>query len=45
MDLREKVAKFKQPKEVFFENELPRNSMGKVQKVELREKFKNIFLN
>ena len=44
-NLREKVAKFKQPKEVFFENELPRNSMGKVQKVELREKFKNIFLN
>jgi malonyl-CoA/methylmalonyl-CoA synthetase len=44
-NLTEKIAKFKQPKEVIFENELPRNSMGKVQKVELREKFKNIFLN
>ena len=44
-NLIEKIAKFKQPKKVFFENELPRNSMGKVQKVDLREKFKNTFLN
>ena len=44
-NLLEKIAKFKQPKEIIFENTLPRNSMGKVQKVELRDKFKNLFTN
>ncbi len=34
-----RLAKFKQPKRVFFVNELPRNSMGKVQKNALRELY------
>jgi malonyl-CoA/methylmalonyl-CoA synthetase len=32
------LAKFKQPKRVFFLDELPRNAMGKVQKADLRER-------
>ncbi|MEH6628408.1 MAG: malonyl-CoA synthase [Motiliproteus sp.] len=38
-----KLAKFKQPKKVFFVNELPRNAMGKVQKKELRETYNDSF--
>jgi malonyl-CoA/methylmalonyl-CoA synthetase len=38
-DLRDKLAKFKQPKRVLFVNELPRNIMGKVQKNLLREQY------
>jgi malonyl-CoA/methylmalonyl-CoA synthetase len=34
--LKERLAKFKQPKRVFFVDELPRNAMGKVQKNVLR---------
>ena len=41
--LAENMAKFKQPKKVFFVDELPRNSMGKVQKNLLREQFKDTF--
>ncbi len=41
--MKDTVAKYKQPKKVFFEAELPRNTMGKVQKKELREKYKNTF--
>jgi malonyl-CoA/methylmalonyl-CoA synthetase len=37
--LREKLANFKVPKRVYFVDELPRNTMGKVQKNVLREKF------
>jgi len=37
------LAKFKQPKRVFFLDELPRNAMGKVQKAALRERFKNTY--
>ena len=37
--LRGEIAKFKVPKRVFFEEALPRNAMGKVQKALLREKF------
>uniref|UniRef100_A0A6S6U4N9 Acetoacetyl-CoA synthetase [leucine] (EC) n=1 Tax=uncultured Thiotrichaceae bacterium TaxID=298394 RepID=A0A6S6U4N9_9GAMM len=33
------IAKFKQPKQVFFVDELPRNTMGKVQKNVLRETY------
>jgi malonyl-CoA/methylmalonyl-CoA synthetase len=33
------IASFKVPKRVVFVAELPRNSMGKVQKTVLREKF------
>ena len=38
-----KLARFKQPKQVFFVEELPRNAMGKVQKKELRERYNDIY--
>ncbi len=37
--LHDRLAKFKQPKRVFFVDELPRNAMGKVQKNVLRETY------
>ena len=37
------LAKFKVPKRVFYVDALPRNTMGKVQKAELREKYKGTF--
>jgi malonyl-CoA/methylmalonyl-CoA synthetase len=37
--LKDRLAKFKQPKRVFFVDELPRNAMGKVQKNVLRETY------
>ncbi len=37
------LAKFKQPKAVFLTKELPRNSMGKVQKMALRAEFADLF--
>jgi malonyl-CoA/methylmalonyl-CoA synthetase len=37
--LRGEIAHFKVPKRVFFEEALPRNAMGKVQKAMLRERF------
>jgi malonyl-CoA/methylmalonyl-CoA synthetase len=41
--LEERLAKFKQPKRVFFVEALPRNAMGKVQKATLRETYKGAF--
>lgn len=41
--LENRLAKFKQPKRVFFVAELPRNTMGKVQKNVLRDTYKDIF--
>jgi malonyl-CoA/methylmalonyl-CoA synthetase len=38
-----RLARFKQPKRVLFLDELPRNTMGKVQKNVLREQFKNLY--
>lgn len=38
-----RLAKFKQPKRVFFVDDLPRNTMGKVQKAVLRETYKDIY--
>ncbi len=38
-----RLAKFKLPKRVFVVNDLPRNAMGKVQKVELRNQYGKIF--
>jgi malonyl-CoA/methylmalonyl-CoA synthetase len=40
--LKDKLARFKQPKHIAFVDELPRNTMGKVQKNLLREQFKHI---
>ncbi|VAW11939.1 Long-chain-fatty-acid--CoA ligase [hydrothermal vent metagenome] len=37
------IARFKQPKKLFVQDELPRNTMGKVQKSALRERYKEIF--
>ena len=41
--LQGKLAKYKQPKRVFFIDSLPRNTMGKVQKNELRRRFQNTY--
>ncbi|MEC8744020.1 MAG: malonyl-CoA synthase [Pseudomonadota bacterium] len=41
--LADKLAKFKQPKTCIFVEELPRNTMGKVQKAALRERHQQIF--
>ncbi len=43
--LANKLAKFKQPKKIFFIPELPRNTMGKVQKKALREEYTSIYLS
>jgi malonyl-CoA/methylmalonyl-CoA synthetase len=37
-----KLARFKQPKRVIFVDELPRNTMGKVQKNALRDTYKDL---
>ena len=41
--LSDKIAKFKQPKKIIFTDNLPRNTMGKVQKSELRKKYQDLF--
>ncbi len=38
-----RLAKFKLPKRVVFVDDLPRNTMGKVQKNVLREKFADLY--
>ncbi|WP_424943988.1 malonate--CoA ligase [Aliiroseovarius crassostreae] len=38
-----KLARFKQPKQVILVEELPRNTMGKVQKNVMRETYKDLF--
>jgi len=40
-----RIAKFKLPKRVLFIDELPRNTMGKVQKNILRDKFGTLYAN
>jgi malonyl-CoA/methylmalonyl-CoA synthetase len=39
--LKTMIANFKVPKQIFFVDQLPRNTMGKVQKNILRQQFKN----
>ncbi|CUH51312.1 malonate--CoA ligase [Shimia marina] len=41
--LAQSLAKFKQPKQIIFLPELPRNTMGKVQKKALRETYADLF--
>lgn len=41
--LQGQLARYKQPKRVLFIEQLPRNVMGKVQKSELRERFKDLY--
>jgi malonyl-CoA/methylmalonyl-CoA synthetase len=40
---KDKIAKYKQPKKIIFMDNLPRNSMGKVQKNSLRKNNQNLF--
>ncbi|KAA5605870.1 malonyl-CoA synthase [Roseospira marina] len=40
---KEHLANYKTPKRVFFVEELPRNTMGKVQKAQLREQHADLF--
>ncbi|MCF6368103.1 malonate--CoA ligase [Rhizobium halophilum] len=41
--LRERLARYKQPKHVIFIKELPRNTMGKVQKNVLRDQYRQLY--
>ena len=41
--LAQSLARFKRPRHYIFADSLPRNTMGKVQKAQLRELHKNIF--
>jgi malonyl-CoA/methylmalonyl-CoA synthetase len=41
--LEQRLAKFKVPKRVVFVPELPRNTMGKVQKSALRDRYRDIY--
>ena len=41
--LKNRIANFKVPKQVFVVDDLPRNAMGKVQKNLLREQHKALF--
>lgn len=43
LKLESQLAKFKQPKKIFFVDILPRNAMGKIQKNNLREIYKDTF--
>jgi len=42
-ELKYAIARFKQPKQTLFLPELPRNTMGKVQKKALRDRYANLF--
>ena len=42
--LRDRLARFKQPRRILVIDELPRNAMGKVQKALLRARFGGLFL-
>ena len=41
--IRDKIARFKQPKKIYVVKELPRNTMGKVQKNILRDQYGSTF--
>ena len=41
--LGDRLARYKQPKQIIFVDELPRNTMGKVQKNVLRERYCNLY--
>jgi malonyl-CoA/methylmalonyl-CoA synthetase len=38
-----RLAKYKLPKRILFLQDLPRNSMGKVLKAELRKTYENLY--
>jgi non-ribosomal peptide synthetase component E (peptide arylation enzyme) len=41
--VREQLADFKAPKRIVFVAQLPRNTMGKVEKAQLREDLARVF--
>jgi malonyl-CoA/methylmalonyl-CoA synthetase len=41
--LADSLARFKQPRVIDFVDELPKNTMGKVQKTVLRDQYATIF--
>ena len=41
--LKDRLARYKQPKRIFFVDQLPRNAMGKVQKNVLRDRYQASF--
>jgi malonyl-CoA/methylmalonyl-CoA synthetase len=41
--IKDRLARFKQPRCIFIVDELPRNTMGKVQKNLLREQYRDVF--
>jgi malonyl-CoA/methylmalonyl-CoA synthetase len=41
--LQDRIARYKQPKKVIFVDDLPRNTMGKVQKNVLRERYGDLY--
>ncbi|WEX73949.1 malonyl-CoA synthase [Sinorhizobium numidicum] len=41
--LQERLARYKQPKRIIFAEDLPRNTMGKVQKNVLRQKYADLY--
>jgi len=43
--LQDRLARYKQPKKIFFVTDLPRNVMGKVQKNRLRERYQGTFVD
>jgi malonyl-CoA/methylmalonyl-CoA synthetase len=43
--IKERIANFKVPKQLFVVSELPRNAMGKVQKNLLREQHKGLYVS
>ncbi|UUP19692.1 malonate--CoA ligase [Nitratireductor thuwali] len=43
--LKDRLARYKQPKRVIFVDDLPRNTMGKMQKNVLRETYKSLYGN
>lgn len=40
----ERLAKFKQPKQVYILDDLPRNAMGKILKQDLRDRYCDVFI-
>jgi malonyl-CoA/methylmalonyl-CoA synthetase len=44
ISLKQKLASYKRPKTIFFVEQLPRNTMGKVLKNELRLEYKHHFI-
>lgn len=42
--LHARLARYKQPKRVIFVEDLPRNTMGKVQKNLLRDRYSDLYM-